>query len=151
MMDRHESMSLGFLFDTDLSSVLLVRKTHPQWQAGKLNGVGGHAESADITFVAAMRRKCLEETGIDIPEEEWTRVAELEGFHWMVVVFCAIASRDVLLSATVGNDGRDEKLELVPVGSLGSHDTTGNTRWLVLMAADRLSNPNAFRRAIIQY
>ncbi len=35
---------LGFAFDEDYEWVALIKKNRPQWQAGKLNGVGGKIE-----------------------------------------------------------------------------------------------------------
>ena len=42
--------------------VVLIRKRRPEWQAGKLNGIGGHVEPGE-TPLAAMAREYLEETG----------------------------------------------------------------------------------------
>lgn len=36
--------TLGFLFDYGQLNVALIRKTKPKWQAGLLNGIGGHVE-----------------------------------------------------------------------------------------------------------
>lgn len=35
----------GFMCSWDLQNFLLIRKTHPEWQKGKLNGIGGKIES----------------------------------------------------------------------------------------------------------
>lgn len=53
---------LGFLFSRDETRVALLRKTRPAWQAGRLNGVGGHAEEGE-TFDQAMAREAREELG----------------------------------------------------------------------------------------
>ena len=39
-----ERMVVGFAFTEDRRSVILIRKNRPEWQAGRLNGVGGHIE-----------------------------------------------------------------------------------------------------------
>jgi 8-oxo-dGTP pyrophosphatase MutT (NUDIX family) len=36
---------VGFAFDT-YGRVALIRKNRPEWQAGQLNGIGGHVETA---------------------------------------------------------------------------------------------------------
>ncbi|MDD5475479.1 MAG: NUDIX domain-containing protein [Syntrophales bacterium] len=64
---------LGFLY---WSGVLLIQKTHPDWQAGKFNGIGGHIEAGE-TPLHAMRREFLEEAGADIPEHEWEHFCTL--------------------------------------------------------------------------
>ena len=35
---------VGFMFNPTEDAVLLIRKTHPAWQKGKLNGVGGRID-----------------------------------------------------------------------------------------------------------
>lgn len=60
---------LGFLFDLDDDSILLVRKNRPDWQAGLLNGIGGKIESGENPF-DAMTREFVEETGI-VQDIKW--------------------------------------------------------------------------------
>ncbi len=54
---------LGFAFNSDHSRVVLIRKRRPLWQAGKLNGVGGHVEPGEPE-INAMAREFREETGV---------------------------------------------------------------------------------------
>lgn len=51
----------GFLFYEDQNRVVLIRKNKPDWQAGKLNGVGGAIEPGE-TPREAMIREWQEET-----------------------------------------------------------------------------------------
>lgn len=53
---------LGFCFSNSLEEVWLIRKKRPAWQAGKLNGVGGHVEEGE-TPLCAMLRESFEEFG----------------------------------------------------------------------------------------
>jgi len=68
----------------DMQEFLLIKKTHPEWQAGKLNGIGGKIENTEIleggdgnkyglpeTPHQAMVREFYEETGIQTPEKRW--------------------------------------------------------------------------------
>jgi 8-oxo-dGTP diphosphatase len=57
---------VGFAFDTD-GRVALIRKNRPEWQAGRLNGIGGHVEATDRTPWGAMCREWCEETGQPTP------------------------------------------------------------------------------------
>jgi hypothetical protein len=34
----------GFMFANDFTEVALIRKNKPEWQRGKLNGIGGKVE-----------------------------------------------------------------------------------------------------------
>ncbi len=54
---------LGFLFDINDDTVLLVRKNRPSWQNGLLNGIGGKIEPGE-TPLEAMVREFKEETGL---------------------------------------------------------------------------------------
>jgi 8-oxo-dGTP diphosphatase len=53
---------LGFCFDFGYHNVLLIEKSHPAWQAGKLNGIGGKIEEGESPS-KAMAREFREETG----------------------------------------------------------------------------------------
>ena len=53
---------VGFMFDTSLTNVALIRKTKPAWQAGLLNGIGGKVEAGE-SFDDAMVREFSEEAG----------------------------------------------------------------------------------------
>lgn len=65
---------LGFYFDGD--DVLLIHKLIPEWQRGKVNGLGGSIEP-DETPEAAMVREFVEESGIETTPEQWNCVAQL--------------------------------------------------------------------------
>jgi len=54
---------VGFLIDKARRLVVLIEKQRPDWQIGKLNGVGGHI-NADEAPIDAMEREFKEETGL---------------------------------------------------------------------------------------
>lgn len=61
----------GFAFD-QLQKVWLIRKLRPEWQAGKLNGIGGAVVRGE-RHAAAMSREFNEEAGLQISEDRWIR------------------------------------------------------------------------------
>lgn len=61
--------TVGFAFSPDLSKVVLIRKKRPNWQVGKLNGVGGHVEDESIRH--CMAREFAEETDVFVPTDRW--------------------------------------------------------------------------------
>lgn len=72
---------LGFSFCSDYAlfrRVLLIRKTKPEWQAGKLNGIGGKIEVGDPNPHWAMSREFKEECGLATLPSAWMRFAILE-------------------------------------------------------------------------
>lgn len=56
---------LGFAFSRDKCDMIVIEKQKPDWQKGKLNGVGGKVEPEDQSPLHAMVREFKEETGVD--------------------------------------------------------------------------------------
>ncbi len=61
---------VGFAFTEDRSQVVLIRKNRPEWQVGKLNGVGG-AISPNEDGISCIVREFQEETGVITHDQEW--------------------------------------------------------------------------------
>lgn len=60
-------MTVGFIFHHELKKVLLIKKDHPRWQKGLLNGVGGGMELEDKdSYPECWVREVMEETGIKV-------------------------------------------------------------------------------------
>ena len=62
--------TVGFVFDSSLEHVLLVHKQRPEWQAGKVNGIGGKIEPGE-TALECIARECEEESTLKIPPSDW--------------------------------------------------------------------------------
>lgn len=54
---------VGFAFSMDRQRVLLIKKNRPDWQKGKLNGIGGKIEDNEDAY-DAMEREFFEEAGV---------------------------------------------------------------------------------------
>ena len=54
------NFTMGIIFSADLANVYLLRKDHPEFQAGLLNGVGGKLEQGE-TYADCMAREAKEE------------------------------------------------------------------------------------------
>lgn len=129
-------MVVGFAFDGDVNQVLLVRKTHPAWQAGKLNGIGGKLEDCDLGDpTRAMHREFCEETGITEPLA-WTCVAVLCSGGHTIHFFRAFTPVQVLLGAANKPNDTGEMLELHHISEMvGRSDKIPNLSFLVPLAA----------------
>lgn len=114
----------GFMFDGD--RVALVVKNRPAWQAGKMNGVGGHIELGE-TPEQAMYREFVEETGYKW-KVYWHKFAVLSGEHFRVYFFWSEGSHDILKSPT------DEKIVSIPCDRINHANCIPNLTWLVPMA-----------------
>lgn len=73
------SYVLGFAFTYDYAGfnrVMLIRKLKPDWQAGRLNGIGGKVEPGEEPH-RAMAREFQEEAGLESLPSGWLKYAEL--------------------------------------------------------------------------
>lgn len=119
----------GFLFNPALSSVVLVRKARPQWQAGKLNGVGGRIESGEPPE-QAMVREFQEETGLHV--NRWKKFATLtDNVRFVVHWFWAFAADNEEVATVT-----DEPIDWYSVSYIvnGDYRSVPNVKWLLCMA-----------------
>lgn len=138
------SYTLGFIFDGEFEHVALMDKQRPDWQKGRLNGIGGKIEDGESSL-ACIVREVREESGLDTAEADWTRVSEMKGADFAVDVYglCYPGNRDDVSTKT------DEAVGWYAVASLPSN-VLSNVPWLVHLCIDKLRN-NKFREATILY
>ncbi len=116
---------LGFMFSPDFKKVVLIEKTKPAFQAGKINGVGGKIEPGE-TPEQAMIREFSEEAGL---LTTWTQFATLGGLGFKIYVsFCTSEYYNTVQTMT------EEEIKIVDVADLGKYPVMGNLHWLVPMA-----------------
>lgn len=126
---------LGFLIDPLDDMVLLIRKKRPDWQAGKLNGIGGHIEPGEMPHTA-MEREAREEAGLSVQWYKYAAMERLGDFH--VSVFKGY------LHPLVYKQKTDEPLIEANAKNL-PQDVIPNLHWLVPMAFD----DNSFTAGVI--
>jgi len=101
---------LGFAFSKNRETVVLMKKNRPEWQAGKLNGIGGKIEKGEFRY-AAMNREFEEETGVKLVDTPWTYFCALtKKDEFIVHVFCLFD--DIVLTAKTTED---EEVIIMPV------------------------------------
>ncbi len=131
----------GLLFDEKHSRVLLLKKTHPEWQAGRFNAIGGKVEETDGMSLHAMVRECSEELGVHVGSAAWDHFLVLgDGRGWTVDFFAAQMSRQALEMIPNQNLGADEKPFVFLIETVIHFDDTqmlGNLRWIVPLAIQR--------------
>lgn len=81
---------LGFMFSPDMERVVLIRKTKPEFQKGKLNGVGGKIEENE-TPIKAMIREFQVETGVSTKESDWIYYGKFSEFINSDAMYSGIA------------------------------------------------------------
>lgn len=109
--------------------VLLIRKTHPEWQAGKLNLIGGHVEQGEA-IGTANHREFREETGLSTDIAAWQRAVEVYGPGWRMFVYRSSTQR--LHAPQAQGDFAGETVDWHYIKTLGD-DLIPNVRWLLEM------------------
>lgn len=132
----------GFMFNKDLSEVALVRKSHPNWQKGKLNGVGGHIEEGE-TPAEAQVREFREEASRITSIHDWHRFLCMRGEGlkpWQVDFFCMRDEHDLNRNMLDLRITRDEPIEIHNTADIigGRQNTIENLPWLIALAIDHL-------------
>lgn len=123
---------VGFALD-DTGRVALIRKARPQWQAGLLNGVGGHIEPGEAPM-GAMVREFAEETGAALTD--WDHLATLVfpgGALWVLRTWCTSSVLDGLRTTT------DEEVVVASVSQVCAASQTPETSDPALLAVGNLS------------
>lgn len=134
----------GFCFGRYTSGepcVALILKTHPDWQRGLLNGVGGLVGPGE-TVHEAMVREFREETGLETPPFAWTERVEMAGpdriVHFMAAHVSEIGLRDpnklprLVAAKTDGEPEVPNWWPAVPVPD----GVVRNLRWVIPLCSD---------------
>lgn len=116
---------VGFLFRKN-KEVALISKTHPAWQKGKLNGVGGKVNEGELPL-EAMQREFLEEAGAKVSE-------------WREFVLLRLQDGDVHFFSAHGDYAiqsmTEEKVAWHALADIGSLPVISNLAWLIPLALD---------------
>ena len=119
-----QAYTLGFLFSKDGNVVWLIRKKRPTWQAGLLNGVGGHIEK-DESAIDAMIREFKEEAGLSIAD--WNHFCTISD-DINYECYCYLAFSDEMPKTET-----EEEIVWYPTNCLPK-DVVFNLHWMVPMA-----------------
>ena len=120
-----QKYSVGFLFNDD--QVVLIKKNRPDWQRGKLNGVGGHVEPGE-TFEECMEREFEEETGVRVTG--WNQFMIMDFPDAEIAFFTKYDPQAVNSVRTV----TDEVIVKVEPWQIEEYNVVDNLKWLVPFA-----------------
>ena len=134
-MNKPTEYVCGFLFNMDRTRVALIRKNRPNWQAGFLNGIGGHIEN-DEPPIFAMTREFFEETGYKTRVYDWHKLITLTEARktWSVNFFYCISNSDDLSELKTMTD---EEVVIIDVKNLNNEKVIDNLKWLIPMCLDK--------------
>ena len=119
---------LALLFTPDRRGVVLVHKTRPAWQAGRVNALGGKLNPGERATDAA-RREVREEAGVDVRRWE-------EFLVWDDPQYRMHACRAFDAMAARAYTAEDQTVFLADAVALPAN-VIDNLRWLVPLALDR--------------
>ena len=137
--------TVGYIFTSNYGKVLLMTKNRPDWQVGKLNGIGGKIEAGE-SDLAAMVRECHEESALVIPEDQWTTICVMSGSDWEVIFLAALwpGSKSDAQSVT------DEPVAWYETNNLPSN-VIANLRWQIPLAISWLKGEDALEDVRVRY
>ena len=139
-----KTYTLGFIFDSTMSKVLLIHKQRPDWQKGKLNGIGGKIEPGEES-VACLVREVLEETGIKTNKNAWMYFNRIQGPEYWVDCYAVIHAGKLSAASTM----TDEVIDWFDAKNIPIH-AISNLRWLIPLAVDKLEH-NKFHYSSVHY
>ncbi|MDR5759937.1 NUDIX domain-containing protein [Caballeronia sp. LZ035] len=120
----------GFMFSECRRHVVLVSKLKPEWQHGKVNGVGGKVEAGE-TAADAMAREFMEEAMVASTPDEWIHYVRLVRPGSYKIDFFFMSSAE----AFSARRGDAEEIGIFPVDALPDN-VIPNLRWLVPLALE---------------
>lgn len=126
----------GFMFSENLKWIALINKIKPEWQFGKLNGIGGKIKHDKLEWpINAMIREFFEETGVQTTKADWRMFCLYELKSNSDVYFFVGSSDKVHYVKT-----KEEEIVLLKEFALLKATHFGscmpNLAWLIPMALD---------------
>ena len=123
--------TLGFLFSKNHKKVVLIKKNSPNWQRGKLNGIGGKINKNEMK-ISGMIREFKEETNIHFTK--WIQFCELyKESEWWVHCYKGFLDfkEDIEYSTEEG------EVRTYKVDELNTLRILPNVKWLIYLALDK--------------
>jgi 8-oxo-dGTP diphosphatase len=122
---------LGFMFNLARTQVCLIEKTHPEWQAGLLNGVGGKLNNNEDSG-EAMIREFNEETGVYHDKWDYKITMRDHNHVWQVDVFIAFTDK-IYNVKTI----EQEKVFIIDLNEWQTYNHITNLSWLIPLCLDQ--------------
>lgn len=119
---------LALLFTADRRQIVLVHKTRPAWQSGRVNALGGKLQPGETPRDGA-RREVREEAGVDVRDWQELLVWRDPVYEMHVVRAFDDAARDA-------HTAEDQTVVVVRADAMPAN-VIENLRWLVPLALDR--------------
>jgi len=159
-METKKYYVLGFMFSQNGRDLVVIRKTHPSWLAGKINVPGGHIRNMDLSPFGAMLRglrrempseACArefgEETGVATHPGQWEHFMSIKAPVSNYEIWCYRMFTDKAYEVKTQNnpasDFDDEEISVIPVAGflhLQKESLADGMQWMVPLAMDKHLN-----------
>ncbi len=123
---------LGLIYNSDLNTVLLIKKKRPAWQEGMWNGIGGKIEKGE-TPIHAIDRETYEETGQ--AHYEFKHIITFVCPGGTVYVYKAVAFGKIYFKQI-----EDEVLSLKSLNDL-PENMMANLKWIIPVSLSSIQFP----------
>lgn len=136
-MSNYLNAVVGFLFDDRRQQVALLIKDKPDWQKGKMNGIGGKIEAGEKP-IDAMVREFREEAGVDTDENRWQHFASLQisptsgGRYDGGEITCFKCFNTEYLQQV--HSTTSEQVVVLALDNVGNFDLVPGAKWLIPLA-----------------
>ena len=136
-MSHEKAYVIGVAFDRE-GRVLTVRKSRPEWQAGRLNFPGGKVEPGEEPL-HAVAREFEEEVGCTIPPAEWEHFLTMREPGVFIVHCYRCTTTCAGPRATAANEIEPvEHHSFASIAAAAAAGTAiGNLAWILHLALDR--------------
>ena len=114
--------------------MLLIHKTRPAWQVGKVNGLGGKIEPGEDMY-DCITREIREESALETKKDQWVFIGNISSDTVSLDVLGYVYEGSLEDAQTV----EDEVVAWFPVASLPSN-IISNLSWLIPMTIDKIRN-----------
>jgi len=134
---------LAFIFTKDMENVWLIQKNRPNWQKGKLNGIGGKIEPGE-TPKEAILREVHEESGVDLSSNEsFQFIGDLSNDSFHMDVFACVSDEYLVTM-------EDETVLLIPVSELSDLLCIDNVPALIELSLLKINGDGFFDKFSIK-
>lgn len=120
--------TLAFVFNRDLSKVLLIKKMKPIQHAGLLNGLGGKLEAHE-SHIDCVIREVEEEAGLKISKSRLIDIGKMSWSNWEVSLWTCV------IDTVESDDFPDSNVRWYPVSPLPKN-VIENLEWLIPISLD---------------
>ena len=122
----YKQMVVGFAINNN--KVLLINKLKPEWQKGKLNGIGGKIEKNENP-IDAMIREFEEEAGVSTETKDWIQICNIFSAEGLWVVYFFVTEKNVYEAKSV----EQEQVGWIDIDNLPDN-VISPIQWLLPMA-----------------